>query len=456
MTPNPFLLPEELPKIPNKSMTPIEEFSSEELQQLGIARPNVSHPFYSIKRGERHASARLAMALLYSQGAAIINQGRVNETFTLMPLSYATTQPDALIEMTPKQAQIAYMHQFALKLLPESMQITSSDGFYEKNLLQAAIVAKIALTHMEQSSIAVLFEDLEASFGTLTQSPRNNFDLPNGSRVNECFALSLLAYHIAANPGDFTKDQVRKATERLAENKSTTLLGEILSFRGYSLKRLQAPYSNYLLNSSLISVGYESFLAFYNKERPAFYQPAPMTNVILPSIMHMDESSPTKISTESRVDYQPQPLAAASTKTHAAPDPLEVEGIKTGLAAYKKKIEETYAGRFDHAFAHFNFSFFKTWQAENREANYLLAVNLLQRLDSGEPIEEVFPSRKELLSLRKTLMCGKAFHDHGINSFDLNLVLDAAIKLIEAKKKASVMHEPTSTGSTYPSIKMYP
>ena len=454
MTPNPFLLPEELPRIANKSMTPLGEFSSEELQQLGIAHPHLSHPFYSIKRSERHASACAAMALLYSQGAAIINQGRVDEIFALTPLSYATSQPDASIEMISKQAHVARTHQFALKVIPENRQIVSSDGFYEKNLLQAAIIAKVALTHMEPSLIAVLFEDLEAGFGTLTQGPENNFHLPNGSCVNESFALSLLSYHIAANPGDFTKDQAHKATKRLTENKSTTLLGEILNLRDYSLKRLPAPYSSYLLTSSQISEGYTFLLAFYNKEKPAFCQSVPMTNEILPSIMPMGESSLTRISAESMVVNQPQSLADASTKACAPADPLEA--IKTGLAAYKKKIEETYAGRFDHAFAHFNFSFFKTWQAENREANYLLTVNLLQRLDSGEPIEEVFPSRKELLSLRKTLMCGKAFHDHGINSFDLNLVLDAAIKLIEARKKASVMHEPTSTGSTYPSIRMYP
>ena len=133
--------------------------------------------------------------------------------------------------------------------------------------------------------------------------------------------------------------------------------------------------------------------------------------------------------------HRPAPsIATAAVSEVASPE----QKLKDGLVAYITKIEKTYGGRFDHAFAYFNFSFFRTWQAENREANYLLTLNLLKRLNNGEPIEAVFPSRKALLSLRKELMSGKAFHDHGINSDDLNKVLDAATQLIETRKKPLV------------------
>ena len=134
--------------------------------------------------------------------------------------------------------------------------------------------------------------------------------------------------------------------------------------------------------------------------------------------------------------HHPAPPIAAVSEV-ASPE----QKLKDGLVAYITKIEKTYGGRFDHAFAHFNFFFFRTWQAENREANYLLTLNLLKRLNNGESVEAVFPSRKALLSLRKELMSGKAFHDHGINSDDLNRVLDAASQLIEARKKPSVAED---------------
>lgn len=134
----------------------------------------------------------------------------------------------------------------------------------------------------------------------------------------------------------------------------------------------------------------------------------------------------------------PSRRSPAQTIPPAERVPTPEQKLKDGLLAYKAKIEKTYGGRFDHAFAHFNFSFFRTWQAENRQANYLLTLNLLKRLNSGEPLEDVFPSRKALLSLRKTLMSGKAFHDHGINSDDLNQVLDAASQLIETRRQQSI------------------
>lgn len=100
--------------------------------------------------------------------------------------------------------------------------------------------------------------------------------------------------------------------------------------------------------------------------------------------------------------------------------------IRQGLQTYIDKIEKTYNRQLDYGF-----TFFKASQAQNRLANYLLAKELLHQLDAGTPIETLFSNKNELSQLRSQIMAGELFEDHGINSQDLNKVLDLGASMVK-------------------------
>jgi hypothetical protein len=484
MTPNPFILSDDETSLTMVDVSPLNEYTAEYLKSIGIVSHYVRHPYYSLERAERHANARMAMALIYSQGAAIINHGLANERFTLTPVEFAAeTAESALIEMTPQQSRVAKQYQIALSKVPETRQVMSGDGHYEQNLLQAALIAKIALAHMEPALISTLFEKIYANHQMMTVGPKQNFILPNGSYVNESLAQAFLSLHIVANGQNFTSNQVSRADTWLKTYPPTTLFAEVLISLGHVLKRVSSasgPHSWYILTHDLISTARDFLVGFYNRERSAFAHVEEVTVGTMSTTREValeDEPPISTVITTDNTAIAPQesdgngpssvvvlseptiqqalitssdrgmtgshgdgglsvmsvdgvPGSASSTEANEAP----LKEVKDGLQAYITKIETVYQNNFRHGFW-----FFKDSQAENRQANYLLAQNLLERLNESESVETVFPSKKALKELRCLLISGNKFRDHGIHSNDLNKVLNAGIELAKQVKRKKVV-----------------
>lgn len=169
------------------------------LKFLGLQeQTRMAFPYYSLERAQRHTFAKAVMVYLYTNGASIINQGLVHEKFdTILPLLKRTQ--DARDSETVKLRYLGI-----LNALPS---ISSNTGSRydptECNLVPLALIAKIAMDHMDKHQIAALYTTLTIDHNSMTMGAQNNFSLPNGSMVNEDFARQLLGFYIIANPEKF-------------------------------------------------------------------------------------------------------------------------------------------------------------------------------------------------------------------------------------------------------------
>jgi hypothetical protein len=129
-------------------------------------------------------------------------------------------------------------------------------------------------------------------------------------------------------------------------------------------------------------------------------------------------------------------------KVHSQPnDNLKIELVKQ-LNRYidrveSHKIEEgNRKGKINYAH---NFSFFEKPRAINRKANYQLAKQLRDELERGTEVATIFSNRKSIEKKRKNLMTEKQltlpwwYRTRGINSDDLNAVIETALKQREVQ-----------------------
>ncbi len=229
MTPDPFKNPsEDLQSL--VPLSPVPEYTEEELNKIGIVAQYKKSTYYDFERAKRHGILQMYMALLYAQGAHIINRGLVNEAFTLGSTNTDSgdNSTDLVPTMTLAQSGIAQKCHLLLSKMSQK-EAHKSD---EKNVLQAAFIAKIALMHMAPERIAMLYENLSKTFHETTM--RGTVILPNRSVVQEAFPLFLVMLHIFANPNDFESSQITNQA-----GKKVLLMPEL---KGGILPRLP-PYS---------------------------------------------------------------------------------------------------------------------------------------------------------------------------------------------------------------------
>lgn len=122
--------------------------------------------------------------------------------------------------------------------------------------------------------------------------------------------------------------------------------------------------------------------------------------------------------------------------------PVTRESLRTSLQQYAQRIDKMRAENKGTQFDHFNVGFFRTMQAENRDANYSLANELFRQLEKSS-VREVFSNEEALRKLRIQLMEGKSFHNHGIHSKELNRILQDAKRLIEMNPDGAADEKPT-------------
>ncbi len=100
------------------------------------------------------------------------------------------------------------------------------------------------------------------------------------------------------------------------------------------------------------------------------------------------------------------------------------EKLKNNLQAYVDRIEG-YKKHTNNKFE-YNFRFFVTFQAYNREANYYLAKQLIVEIDSEKEISEIFDNNK-LSSFRESFFnARKRWWNHGIQSEELKRIIHDA------------------------------
>lgn len=146
-------------------------FSTEYLRLNGIEKRMWSNPFYSEERYKRHLDSRGQMAYLYMLGATVINEGLLIKT-------------DQFLEI--------------LEQIPHTDSSTTYERG-EKNLVQTALIARIALDRIKPDDILEMMKNLQQDCLRISISPSYDFELPNGSIVSEQLVGDILKLYILAN-----------------------------------------------------------------------------------------------------------------------------------------------------------------------------------------------------------------------------------------------------------------
>lgn len=111
----------------------------------------------------------------------------------------------------------------------------------------------------------------------------------------------------------------------------------------------------------------------------------------------------------------------------------EIIDIKRRLQEYINRINGYEISNPENKFKH-GFRFFTTIQANNREANYMLAENLITKLDNGEQIASIFEN-DSLESFRKDFFRSKRlWFNNGIRSDELKGIIEDAQSSFKPKK----------------------
>lgn len=105
--------------------------------------------------------------------------------------------------------------------------------------------------------------------------------------------------------------------------------------------------------------------------------------------------------------------------------------VKNKLEKYVSRIEKHAVKKSpDKINFAYGFHFFKSIRAKNREANYQLAKQLIEKLDRGENATDLLPQAQ---NLRKRYQ-PHWFFNHGIQSRELNSILNPKVKDIDKRR----------------------